>query len=198
MAAQPDKTIDGNLGYALDALGRSDEAYERFKVVETIDPRDPQIRYNIGTYLLQHGKVTEAIAELETALRFASIPQVISYIHNNLGTAYLQLGDYPAAEQHYTAALQIDDQRLHSLIGRGQALYAQGKFAAAAGDFARALEIAGPDPQLRLLYGKALAGEKKFDEALAAYSAALQQDPNLSEAQAAIAALRKQMRGGKR
>jgi tetratricopeptide (TPR) repeat protein len=132
----------------------------------------------------------ESIPEFQAAITYSTSEPVTESSLHNLASAYLILGDYQQAERTYTAVLQLDARRYRSLIGRGQAFYAEAKFANAANDFSRALQISA-SPQGFLWFGKALEAQGKFEPALAAYSEALNGDPDLAEAKDRIAALQK-------
>ncbi len=190
LASIPDPEIEESLGQALDLAGRPDEALQHFMAARELNSRDPLPHYNIGTSFLRQGKVPDAIREFQDALRYSSDPAVTQSAFNNLGYCYLVAGNYAEAERSYTAALAIDSAHYNSLLGRGQALYKQGKYTQAAQDFARALTIK-PRPDLYLWWGEALEGEGNLQAALSAYSDALRLDPGLREAQARIVSLRR-------
>lgn len=192
----PNSLIEVNLGRAYNDIGQPDDAFQHFEAAKAVAPHSSVALYNIGTYLVQRGHARESIPEFQAAIAYSDSAQVTESSLNNLGSAYLLLGDYRQAERAYTSVLQLNANRYRSLFGRGQALYAQAKFGDAANDFSRALRIS-PSPQLFLWLGKTQEGLHKDDEALAAYNNALNADPNFAEAKTRIAALRKQLPGSR-
>ena len=187
VASAPDYTIEDDLGQALFSVGRYDEALQHFEVAQVLNSRDPLSHYNIGTVFLRRGKAQDAIREYQAALQSWD-PRVTKFVLNNLGFAYLSVGNYQEAERTYTATLEFDPLHYTSLLGRGQAFYKQGKYSQAAGDFAKALSV-NPQPAVYLWSGKALEAGGEPRAALAAYDEALRGDPNLAEAQNRIQSL---------
>ena len=189
LAPAPDYQIEELLGEALDSVGRYDEARRHFEAARALNGHDPLAHYDIGTYMLREGRLPDAILEFQTALRYSSDRAVTMSILNNLGLASLLAGDYPEAERDYTEAIDIDSLHYSSLLGRGQALYKEGKYSQAADDFARALAIK-PQPAVYLWRGEALEAAGRTDLALATYNEALRQDPGFEEAKSHIASLK--------
>lgn len=188
LAPRPDKVIETNLGEALSIAGLPEQAHQHFEQALAVDPHCALALYDLGTYRLRRGEADASIPQFEAAITYSKDSQLNGYAFHNLGSAYLTLGDYSRAERSYTAALQLDPVRFLPLIGRGQAFYGEGKFAEAVTDFARALRLHS-DPQLFVWLGKALEGEQKLNQAMAAYTAALNANPDSTEARARIAAL---------
>jgi len=180
VVSAPDYTIEDDLGQALFAAGRYDEAMQHFQVAQALNNRDPLSHYNIGTVFLHRGKAQDAISEYQAALQSWD-PRVTKFVLNNLGSAYLLAGDYQQAERSYTASLELDAFHHTSWLGRGQAFYNQGKYSQAAGDFAKALSLK-PQPAVYVWWGKALEADGQPRAALSAYDEALRRDPNLAEA----------------
>lgn len=192
VTSKPDVVIETNLGEAYSFAGLPDEAIRHFETARALDPNCGLALYDIGNYLFQKGRNSESIEMYQLAIRHSPSEAVTQRSFHNIGSAFLLLGDYPRAERSYTAALQMDPSAYPSLAGRGQAFYADGKFAEAANDFSRALKL-NPDPPLFVWEGKALERQQKFEQALAAYSVALQGAPDSAEIQTRISELRKRM-----
>jgi len=188
VAGHPDPVIEIDLGEAYSDQGRMDEAYEHFKAAKAVAPHASIALYNIGTYLVQHGEARASVAEFEAAIQYSDSVPVTASSLQNMASAYLMLGEYEHAEAAYTAVLKLDGSHYRSLIGRGRAFYAEGRYTEAEGDFRRAIAISA-GPQLYVWLGKALEGEKKPEEARAAYEAALKEEPDLAEARERIAGL---------
>ena len=188
LASRPDPVIENNLGQALFLVGRQDEALEHFKLAVALDRQNAGAYYNIGTIMLVHGQLQNAIGEFRLALQYAADPEVKVSANNNLGLAALELGDFAQAEERYSAALHLDSRHLPSLLGRGRAAYGLADYRGAAQDFSSAATIDAAAPTL-LWLGKCLEAEGDRQGALAAYRNALRRDPGLAEANARRSAL---------
>jgi len=93
-------------GWAYSFQGRMDEAIDECKKAIAVDPAFGNPYNDIGSYLVQKGKVDEAIEWLEkakTATRYE--PRHFPYM--NLGRVYAQKGMVLRAIQEFEAALEI-------------------------------------------------------------------------------------------
>ncbi len=95
-----------------------------------------------------------------------------SWWDNAFKTPDQQAGQSLRAGQNEAAAALAQDPML-----RGEALYRDGQFEAAAGAFG---QVAGPDGHYNR--GNALAMQEKYADAISAYEQALSQDPELEDA----------------
>lgn len=98
-------------GWAVSFLGRLDEAIDDCKRAIRLDPDFGNPYNDIGVYLMQQGKLDEAIPWLESAKRAKRYePRHFPYL--NLGRIYVQKGDRMRALDEFVAALKIqpDDQ----------------------------------------------------------------------------------------
>ena len=81
-----------NLGGALLLLDRPDEAYSHFQTAAEINPNDPMSRSNLGAYLQEHGKLSEAMEQYDRTIRLTSDAGLLAATYANLGTAYRKVG----------------------------------------------------------------------------------------------------------
>ncbi len=190
MLNKPDELIEVNLGNAYDSLNQPEEALRHYEIAEAVKPYSYLARFDIGTYLLQHGRTAESIPEFQAAIQYSTKPEVTAAAQGNLGNAYLLLGQDALAEPAFAEALRLFPNSPPALFGHGQVLLHLKKYSEAEADFTQALRIQ-PSPELFLMLGMALEGEQKFDLALQAYQRALQYDPGMTLAQTRIAALEK-------
>jgi Tfp pilus assembly protein PilF len=107
IAAQP--TGEGHTfrGWALSHLGRFDEAIEECKIAIQVDPEFGNPYNDIGVYLMQQGKLEEAIPWLEQA-KLAPRYEPRHFPFSNLGTIYERKGRLRQALAEYKAALKIE------------------------------------------------------------------------------------------
>ena len=107
IAVQP--TGEGHTfrGWALSHLGRFDEAIEECKIAIQVDPEFGNPYNDIGVYLMQQGKLEEAIPWLEQA-KLAPRYEPRHFPFSNLGTIYERKGRLSHALAEYKAALRIE------------------------------------------------------------------------------------------
>jgi tetratricopeptide (TPR) repeat protein len=94
------------LGWAYSILGRYEEAIRECERAIRLDPEFGNPYNDIGAYLIQLGRPTDAIPWLEQAAaakRYAS--RCFPYV--NLGRVYERLGRWHQAQAAYTEALRL-------------------------------------------------------------------------------------------
>lgn len=106
----------------------------------TIDrnPASWMAHNNLGTTLLEKGRITEAIGEFEKALR---IDPRYAAAQGNLGNALLRLGEAEASLLHLQSAVEIDPLNAMIRNNLGNALLQLGRENEAAAQYAKAVEI---------------------------------------------------------
>lgn len=207
-------TVEGraNLGAALAALGRYDEAIEAYQAALATAPGDGRIRYNLALAYYKSADLRHAVPELEK-LHEEQPEDVRTTLL--LADCRLQLGEPAAVEEllRPLAAARPDDRAVTYLLGmalvrngkvrEGQRLvetllrdgdsaeaqYLVGSAAFMAGDypqaverFSRALELNPRLPSLRSYYGRALLFTGDADGSERAFREALAESPNDYEA----------------
>jgi|KBSMisStaDraftv2_1062788.scaffolds.fasta_scaffold38742_2 Flp pilus assembly protein TadD len=178
-----------NLGGALLLLGKPDEAYPHFQAAAQINPKDPMSHANLGAYLQEHGRLTEAIEQHNRAISLTSDAGLLASTYANLGTAYRKLGgEDEKARESYDQALRLNPNQSYAYLGLGQLLEKQNRVDEAITNYSRAVELRPTDTGF-LLLGHALESTGRRSEALAAYQSALQLSPDMPEAQHAVDAL---------
>jgi tetratricopeptide (TPR) repeat protein len=175
-----------NLGQALAAAGKSEEAHAEFTKALKIDPTYVSAMVSMSSYYNLHGNYDEAISCLNAAL---NIRPDSDQAHYNLALAYSGQGKTAQAVTEYRAALQINPRHDKALVNLGATLAQQGDLTNAIPLYQRALEIAPDNPYAHNALGGAFESQGKLDEAVQQYTAALQIQPNLVEAQENLADL---------
>ncbi len=104
-----------NLGAAMKAKGRLDEAAGYYRTAITLDPTDANAHNNLGVILKYKGLYTNAIEEFRTALY---LKPEFAETHFNLGMLYFETGDWKAARSEVEVGLKIrpDDQKARQLL----------------------------------------------------------------------------------
>jgi tetratricopeptide (TPR) repeat protein len=150
-------------------------------------PNNPRAHANLGTALLQTGRVAEAIGHFEQALRLKPDD---AEAHYNLGNALERLGRTPEAIAHYEQALRIKPDLAMAHSNLGATLMGQGRLQEAIGHYEQALRI---NPGLAMTQnnlGNALEKLGRTPEAMAHYKQALRIKPDFVQAQSSLARAR--------
>jgi tetratricopeptide (TPR) repeat protein len=215
----PTAEAGSNLGAALAALGRYQEAIEAYGGALAMAPRDGRIRYNLALAHYKSADLPRAAEELEVL--HASEPGDVRATLL-LADCRLQLGEHAAVEAllRPLATAWPDDRAVTYMLGmalvrngkvqEGQRLvdrllkegdsaeaqYLVGSAAFMAGDypqaverFSRALEKNAKLPSLRSYYARALLFTGDADGAERAFREALAESPNDYEANHFLASL---------
>ena len=177
---QHNYVAEDNLGEALVHLGRVEEAYPLFLQAAQDKPNDPVARLNLGTYLYQHGRRTEAIPEYELALRLGAEPTMRAITYVNLGVAYSELGDSSKARTSFEQALRLNPNLASACQGMALVARKQGDIEEALRYFARFVDLQ-PSGQGYLQLARELAQANHRAEAFAAYQQALRLAPDLGD-----------------
>lgn len=92
---------------------------------------------------------------------------VVSSAHNNLGTAFLNLGEVGLAFAHYDRAIELNPRFSNALYNRGSARLKIGKHAGAIADFDAVIAI---DPLYMAAYNNRGLAHEQADSLEAAYA----------------------------
>lgn len=102
-------------------IGEVEEAEKYYEDAQDMDPRNPELHNNYGTFLCNHGKLEEAYVQFDKALRnqFYATPEAA---HANLGYCLLRAEkpDFKLAEQHLRAALKTNPNHHSALLAMGE------------------------------------------------------------------------------
>ncbi|HEY0703833.1 MAG TPA: tetratricopeptide repeat protein [Candidatus Acidoferrales bacterium] len=202
-----DAAVHFQLGYALTALQKLDDAKLQYQKAIELNPKMSEAYVNLGLTLLDSDPAA-AIAPLQKAdelkpnlatVKFAlgaayersgKIPEAIEQYqsaekldaanfdtHFTLGRLLLRANRPVEAETEFRAALAIQKESLPSQLGIAQSLLAQKKPEAAAGAFAAYLEKVPGDREARIDQASLLFDAGKYDESLAALDLAANGGP---------------------
>jgi protein O-mannosyl-transferase len=173
------------------AFWRNSEALWRHTLACTSHNVIAQI--NLGNTLLDSGRVDEAIAYYQQALRIKSDSATAHY---NLGSALAGSGRADEAVAHYQQALAIKPDYADAHINLGAALISRGEPSEAIRHYRRALEIEPECIEPRAILANLLNRQGRLDEAVQEYRTLLRlQCPTLAEAHCNLAIALQQ--GGK-
>jgi len=162
-----------NLGLALSAAGRQDEAIEHFHRALEINPRFVQAINNLGQAYEKKGRRAAAVEQYLEAIR---IDPRFADARYNLGNIFAQQGLTKKAVEHYRLALQSRPADPEILNNLGTALAAKGESAEAVRLYRKALEISPDAIKIKSNLGATLfrqgqleAARNIFKEIVASY-----------------------------
>jgi tetratricopeptide (TPR) repeat protein len=132
-----------------------------------------------GVVLFEAGRIQEAVADYETALRMR--PQ-FPEAHNNLGYALTDLRRIPEAVNHLAVALQLKPKYPQAHNNLGNALLQVGRVAEAIQHYQAALQIEPDDAKTHYNLGNAHLQAGRIPAAIEQYQIALRIDPEYTQA----------------
>jgi len=166
-----------NLGFALEQLGRTDQALAHYREAVRSDPTFGNARNNLGNLLLERDAAEEAVEQFRAAV--AHRPQeALGYV--NLAAALIRQRKAKEAVAVFKSGLEALPEEPDLLLNLGNALAASGDTQAAAVRYRQALDA---NPDLALAHnnlGYLLADEGKLEDAHRHYEQALRIDPALA------------------
>jgi tetratricopeptide (TPR) repeat protein len=128
----------------------------------------------LGAVLLDEGRPTEALADIEEAVHLN--PDFAQGLYN-LGNAELALGKLPDAISAYQRTLEITPRDANAHYNLANAFLAAGRIPDALQEYERALQLIPGSAEIRGNYGQALARAGRLPDALAQFQLAAQLDP---------------------
>jgi protein O-GlcNAc transferase len=152
-------------GYAARQNGDLAQARAKFAEVVKLAPGIPEAHEALGAVLLEMGKPTDAIAELEAA---AKLKPGDSDNQANLAIAYAQAGQWANALEHFESAKRATRDQQQSAAfydGYAHALAATGKADAAVDEFDAEETVSGPSAEVEDSIGTIYAQQGKWDDA---------------------------------
>jgi len=168
------------LGTALKAQGKRDEAIAEFSRAMSVDPRVAAAAcFNIGTVRLEQGELEDAADLLREAL---DADPDMAEAHISLGAVRFGQGNSQEAVKCFRQALQIAPNLVRAHHDLGHVLAEQHALSEAAEHYRRALEI---DPTHLMTYpalASVLARQGKPSKAMEQYRRAVRAVPNSAEA----------------
>ncbi|MCM8794883.1 MAG: tetratricopeptide repeat protein [Candidatus Omnitrophica bacterium] len=129
-----------NLGLALAAQGRHEEALEEFRKAVALNPLDAVAHNNLGLALLKQKRVGEAEAIFRELIRTS---EKYTPAYNNLALLLTRRGETQEAIRLYRKSLALDPYNALTHKNLGVALQKEGRMEEAEGHFRRAAELSG-------------------------------------------------------
>jgi tetratricopeptide (TPR) repeat protein len=173
-----------NLGHALIAQGRTDEAIAQYADALRVKPDFAEAHNRLGQALADRGDIAGAIASYRAALHI--LPDYVD-AHNNLGLALTRQAVLEEAVAHFSEAIRLDPLFAAGHSNLGVARARQGRLDDAIRHFMMALEIAPDSADARVNLAFALTDQGRGREALPHYAEALKLRPNDARARHGLA-----------
>jgi predicted O-linked N-acetylglucosamine transferase (SPINDLY family) len=155
-----------NLGLALKALHRFDQAIASFQYALHLNPDYATAHVSLGNMLKDQGELEQAAAHFRIALTHK--PE-LAEAHNNLANVLKGLAQYQEAIAHYQTALRLRPELSEAHNNLGNALKEQGRLNEAVASYQQALRIKPAYPEACLHLGHTLKALGRSADALASY-----------------------------
>ncbi|MBF0380939.1 MAG: glycosyltransferase family protein [Magnetococcales bacterium] len=127
-----------NLGFALQSVGKVDEAIICYNKAIALAPQYLQAHYNLGNAQREQGKLADAVASYKRVITLN--PDYVS-AHYNLGYTLQNHGTLDEVIDCYKKVLAIDPKHRDAMNNLGNALFDQGKLSQAATCFEKAIAL---------------------------------------------------------
>jgi TolB-like protein/Tfp pilus assembly protein PilF len=158
------------LADALAAGNKVAEAEQTLRRAIAVQPRYAPVQDAYGRFLFSHGRPSEAVVPYE---RVTTLQPGNPNAFNNLGAAYLYLGDFDKAAAAFSRSLTLEPRRA-SYSNTGIVQYYRGQYRKAAELFAKATDLAPSDHRLWGNLADALLFDGRAAEAREAYATAME------------------------
>ena len=174
-----DSEVHYNLGLALQAQGRFEDAIASYRRALALKPNDADAHNDLGNALQELGQHAAAAFSYQQAL---ALNPHRAETHNNLGFALQELGQLQDALARYRQALVLDPGYAVAHNNLGNVLQELGQLNAAVASFQHALALKADYAEVHYNLGNALKELGQFDAALTCYQRALVFKPDFAKA----------------
>lgn len=141
-------------------------------------PENARARVNLGIALVESGRISEAIAQYEAAIR---IQPENAIAHLNLCGAFTRLGRLAEAVGQGETAVRLDPRNANARINLGLALVALGRAGEAVPHYEEALRLEPEAADAHANLGAALLQLGRTAEAVAHYQTAVRLEPGRAQ-----------------
>jgi protein O-GlcNAc transferase len=172
-----------NLGLALKALHRFDQAIASFQHALRLNPEYATAHVSLGNILNDQGELDQAAAHFRIALTHK--PE-LAEAHNNLANVLKRLGRHQDAVAHYQIALRLRPELPEAHHNLGNTLKEQGRLEEAVASYQQALRIKPDYPEACLHLGHVQKALGRSADALASYRQARRLNADDAEIRCAL------------
>jgi predicted O-linked N-acetylglucosamine transferase (SPINDLY family) len=168
----------GNLGVALEGLGRTSDAIASFRRALAMKPGNPIGHFKLASALHNAGQSQLAIAEFQKAI---SLRPDFADAHVNLGNTYNSIGQFAEAIRCYERALELNPKFPEALSNMGNALQGLKRMDEALDCYHKALAVKPDYGEAMANMGVALQAQGRIDDAIDCHKKALAMMPDYAE-----------------
>jgi tetratricopeptide (TPR) repeat protein len=169
-----------NLGVALAAANRIDEALKMYRIALQIRPNYALAHYNLGYTLAKNGRLDEGLFHFKKSLR---LDPNHKEVYNDLAVALIMQGRLNEAIDHLQQALHLSPEYAPAHNNMGIALARQNHLTEAIHHYQEALRIDPEYAEAHNNLGYALQRQGKFKKAQYHFGEALRINPDYVAAQ---------------
>jgi predicted O-linked N-acetylglucosamine transferase (SPINDLY family) len=166
-----------NLGNALRAQGRLDEAMGHYRQALALRPDFAEAHNNVGVTLQDQGKLDEAITHLRQAV---ALQPALAGAHSNLGRALEARGLLEDAVACYTQALALQPTLAEAHNNLGNILRALGRLAESEVHYRQALSLKPEYTKAHSNLAVTLRDQGRFQESADSYRRAMALEPGIA------------------
>lgn len=172
-----------NLGNALVANGKCDDAVRSFKRAIELDPADPEAHNSLAATLQGQEQLDAALALYRQVLRLKPNHAVA---HNNIGNIFRSTGKPDKAREHYEKAVEIDPGYAFAHNNLGNLLRDGGSLDEAIKRFRQAVQLLPDFAEAHYNLGLTLMNSGRTEEARSHLVRAIEIQPVFPDAQFAL------------
>lgn len=172
---------EDNLGGALLAQDKIDDALPHFRMAAKLDPTDPLSRLNLAADEQAHGHLAQSIEHYTEILQIADDLRIRAMVLGNLGYALRELGDSAQARESFRASLKLRPRNARVWLGLGLVCEKTGDYAGALNAYSNLTAIQ-PDIGYYML-AQVLQITGRSDESKAAMAQARRISSNFNQLQ---------------
>jgi tetratricopeptide (TPR) repeat protein len=182
-----DPPLNANTRYAAgqlaESMGDLNRAASQYREALKLDPKHRDAVFRLGSVLTQQRQYPEAI---RTWQHYIEMTNHAPAAYNNLAYTYEVAGQVAQAEATYRQCIERDPSQQACRLNYGRMLARHNRIDEAVAQFSTVLKPAEVSYNL----GTVFEQQRKVEQAKAYYQQALEQDPNLGDAKARLAALK--------
>jgi tetratricopeptide (TPR) repeat protein len=171
--------IHNNLGFAHKKVGGLARAIAHYRTALEIKPNYALTHENLGNALVASDQPEQAVLHL---MRAVELRPDVARTHANLGAALFQAGRIDEAEQALKRSIRLQPDYMQGHLKLGRLYSSRGQGGQAIGAYRAALAIE-QTPEAHVYLGIELAKQRKYDEAIAEFHAALRLRPGWRDAE---------------
>jgi tetratricopeptide (TPR) repeat protein len=170
--------------------GKADEAITQLQQLTARDPNLAPAQAALANLYFEKSRYPEAIAAMEKA--YEAEPQNTTY-QQKLGAAYLNVGEYDQAIKFFRKLTTQNPKDSRPYLGLGVAYMEKRQYDSAIAPFQQAVTLDPKSPKPQHFLGQAQLRAGRFADAQQTYRRILAQNPNDTQAQAALAFATRQL-----